>query len=224
MIINSLISLGDKIIGDTLTTAEQTHYLAKLNTMLESWSTERLLVYQILEESFTLVIGSSDYTIGTGGNFNTARPTKIEDTCFINYLNTLYPVEVLSERNFTALQTEALTGMPHNLYYDLIAPLGVIHFDISPDIAYNFHLKSWKQLQSFTAISDVISLPLGYQRAIESNFALEVSPGYISASPELARVARESKAAIRALNNPDSVLRLDLGVAGRKRWNIFSGV
>jgi len=164
MIINSLISLGDKIIGDTLTSAEQTYYLAKLNTFLESCDLDRLLVYQIVEESFTLVIGSSSYTIGSGGNFNTARPTKVEDTCFINYLNTLYFVEVLSERNFTDLQTQGLSGMPRNLYYNLAAPLGTITFDYLPDIAYDFHLKSWKQLQSFTAIGDTVSLPLGYQR------------------------------------------------------------
>ncbi len=145
MIINSLISLGDKIIGDTLTSAEQTYYLAKLNTFLESCDLDRLLVYQIVEESFTLVIGSSSYTIGSGGNFNTARPTKVEDTCFINYLNTLYFVEVLSERNFTGLQTQGLSGMPRNLYYNLAAPLGTITFDYLPDIAYDFHLKSWKQ-------------------------------------------------------------------------------
>src|SRR5256885_11321132 len=185
MILNSLIALGDKVIGDTLTSAEQTHYLAKLNTFLESCSTERLLVYQVVEESFTLVIGSSDYTIGTGGNFNTTRPTKVENTCFINYLNTLYPVEVLSERNFTDLQTQGQSGMPRNLYYNVAAPLGTISFDFSPDIAYEFHLKSWKQLQSFTAIGDTVSLPLGYQRFIESNFALEVAPGFMSASPEL---------------------------------------
>src|SRR5260221_9921674 len=122
MILRGLTMLGDKIVGDTLTTAEQTAYLAVLNTMLESWSTERLLVYQIVEESFTLVIGSSDYTIGSGGNFNTARPTKVEDTCFINYLNYLYFVEVLSERNFTGLQTQGLSGMPRNLYCNLAAP------------------------------------------------------------------------------------------------------
>lgn len=224
MIINSLISLGDKIIGDTLTSAEQTHYLAKLNTFLESCSIERLLVYQIVEEAFTLVIGSNAYTIGSGGNFNTTRPTKLEDTCFIDYLSTLYPVEVLSERNFTALQTTGLSGMPRNLYYNVAAPLSTVIFDYLPDVAYSFHLKSWKQLQNFAAIGDTVSLPFGYQRFIESNFAIEISPGFISASPELVKVARESKAAVSSLNNPDSVLRLDLGVAGRHRWNIMTGV
>lgn len=224
MILRSLNILGEKTVGGTLTSAEQTAYLAVLNTMLESWNTERLLIYQIIEEAFTLVIGSSAYTIGSGGNFNTTRPVKLEDTCFINYLSHLYQVNVLNERNFAALQTTGLSGMPRNLYFDISVPLGTIYFDYSPDIAYSFHLKSWKQLQNFSAISDTVALPLGYQRAIESNLAIELAPGLTSVSPETARIAKESKAAVRTMNAPESVLRLDLGVAGRRRFDIMTGI
>lgn len=223
MIVRALNMLGEKTIGGSLTSAEQTAYLAVLNTMLESWSIERLLVYQIVEEAFTLVIGSSAYTIGSGGNFNTTRPTKLEDTCLINYLRHIYQVNVLNERNFSALQTVGLSGMPKNLYFDITVPLATIYFDYSPDVAYDFHLKSWKQLQSFSAISDTVALPLGYQRAIESNLAIELAPGLTTISAETARIAKESKAAIRTLNAPESVLRLDLGVAGRKRFDIMTG-
>lgn len=223
MIVRALNMLGEKTVGGTLTSSEQIAYLAVLNTMLESWSIERLLVYQILEEAFSLVIGSSAYTIGSGGNFNTTRPTKIEDTCFINYLDHLWQVNVLNDRNFSALQTVGLSGMPKNLYFDITVPLATIYFDYSPDIAYSFHLKSWKQLQSFAAIGDTVLLPLGYQRAIESNLAIELAPGLTSVSPEVIKIAKESKAAIKTLNDPESVLRLDLGVAGHRRFNIYSG-
>lgn len=224
MILRSLNILGEKVIGGTLTSAEQTAYLAVLNTMLESWSIERLLVYQIIEESFTLVIGSSAYTIGSGGNFNTTRPSRIENTCFINYQSRINGVTVLNEANFSALQTVGLIGMPRNLYYDVSVPLGTIYFDYKPDVAYDFHLKSWRQLQSFAAIGDTVTLPIGYQRAIESNLAIELAPGLTSVSPETIKIAKESKAAIRINNAPEGVLRLDLGVAGRRRWDIQAGM
>jgi hypothetical protein len=224
MIIRSLTMLGEKVPGGTLTSAEQTAYLAVLNTMLESWTTERLLIYEIIEEAFALIIGSSAYTIGSGGNFNTTRPVKLEDTCFINYLSHIYQVNILSERNFSALQTVGLSGMPRNLYFDISLPLATIYFDYKPDITYDFHLKSLKQLQTFAAITDTVSLPLGYQRAIESNLAMELAPGLTSVSPETARIAKESKAAVRTLNAPESVLRLDLGVAGHRRFDIMTGI
>lgn len=222
IIVNSLISIGEKTIGGTLTSPEQTHYLAKLNTFLESCSTNRLMIYQILEESFTLVIGSSAYTVGSGGNFNTTRPVKVENTCFINYQDRINPVTVANERNFSLLQTVGLDGMPRNLYFDISVPLATIYFDYTPDMAYEFHLKSWKILQSFAAIGDTVLLPFGYLRFIESNFAIECAPGLTSVSPETIKIAKESKAAIQALNAPEGILRLDAGVAGRARYDIYA--
>lgn len=223
IIVNSLIMIGEKVIGGTLTSAEQTHYLAKLNTFLDSCSTDRLMIYQIIEEAFTLVVGSEAYTIGSGGNFNTTLPVKLEDTCLIDYQDRLYEVRVLNERNFSGLQTVGLDGMPRNLYFDISVPLGTIYFDYTPDVAYDFHLKSWKQLQQFSLISDSIALPAGYLRFIESNFAIECAPGLTSVSQEVIKIAKESKAAIRTLNNPETVLRLPMGVAGRRRFDIRTG-
>ena len=47
----------------------ETAYLADLNTMMESWSLERLMVYQLLQESKALTASTGSYTIGTGGAF-----------------------------------------------------------------------------------------------------------------------------------------------------------
>ena len=37
IVLRGLRMLGDKVIGDTLTAAEQTEYLSVLNSMLDSW-------------------------------------------------------------------------------------------------------------------------------------------------------------------------------------------
>ena len=78
MIIRALQLIGEKGTGDTLSATEQTDYLEVLNAMMESWSIERLMIYQILDESFALTAGNGSYTIGVGANFNTARPDRIE--------------------------------------------------------------------------------------------------------------------------------------------------
>jgi hypothetical protein len=77
LILNALIANGEKVIGGTLTTAEQPYYLGKLNAMLESWSLDRRMCYSVTQESFALTASTGTYTIGSGGAFNTARPTKI---------------------------------------------------------------------------------------------------------------------------------------------------
>lgn len=227
IILRGLQMLGDKILGDTLTTTEQTTYLAVLNSMLDSWRIDKLLVFRILENSFTLQVGFDTYTIGSGGNFNIERPDRLEDTCFIMLDNAQYPVRVVDEATLTAQQTQGQQQMPRMVYLDPAFPLANIFFDYTPDQAYEFHLKTWSSLQQFTSISDVLTLPSGYQRALESNFALEVAPGYISAPPELVRIAKESKTKIMQQNTRITYLTLDPGVTQGRRMrsgsNIFNG-
>src|SRR5258706_3773985 len=209
--------LGDKVIGDTLTSAEQTAYLAVLNSMLDSWRIDKLLVYRILENSFTLVVGFDTYTIGSGGNFNIERPDRLEDTCFIMLNNSQYQVRVVDEATLTAQQTQGQRQMPRMVYLDPAFPFANIFFDYTPAQAYEFNLKTWSSLQQCTAIGDVLTLASGYQRALESNFAIEAAAGYISAPAETVRIAKESKTKIMQQNTRTTYLTLDPGVTQGRR-------
>ncbi len=48
------------------TSAERTTALTTLNELLALWSTDRLLVFEITFASFTLVVGTRSYSIGSG--------------------------------------------------------------------------------------------------------------------------------------------------------------
>lgn len=229
MVITSLISLGDKQIGDTLSAAEQTHYLSKMNSMLDSWSVERLFVYQQLQESLALTTNVGSYTIGVGGAFNTTRPTKItyafiRDTSLLDTELT----NLNSQENYDriVLKTTGIT-YPQYFWYDTawVAGLGKIFLYPLPKASLTLFIESWKQLQQFTAINDALSLPPGYQRAIESNFAIEVAPGFTAPDPSLIQIAKESKAAIKSLNLPAPTLRLDPAIVGglRRGASILTG-
>ena len=227
IILRGLQMLGDKTPLDTistLTTAEQATHLATLNSMLDSWRIDKLLVYRIVESTFTLQVGFDTYTIGAGGNFNVERPDKLEDTCFIMYQNTQYPVSVVDEATLTAQQTQAQTQMPRMIYLDPAFPLANVFFDYTPDKAYEFHLKTWSSLQQFTTISDVHALPSGYQRALESNFAMEAAAGYITAPSEVVRIAKESKTKIAQQNRRITYLTLDPGVTQGRRMRTGSSI
>jgi hypothetical protein len=224
IIIRGLQLIGDKVVGDTLTTPEQTTYLAVLNSLLDSLRIDKLMVFRIIESAFTLTTTARTYTIGTGGNFNIERPDRLEDTSFILYQSAEYFVQLVDEATFTAQQTTGQTQMPRRFYYDRAFPLGNIYFDFIPDKAYDFHLKSWSALQQFATINDVMTLPAGYQRMLESNFAMEVAPGYMSASPELVKIAKESKAKIMAANTRTTYLTLDPSVTQGRRMRSGSSI
>jgi hypothetical protein len=49
-----------------------------LNALIDSWSSERLLIYTISPHYFQLQAGKKDYTLGPDGDFNITRPLEIE--------------------------------------------------------------------------------------------------------------------------------------------------
>ena len=128
---NELISRSLRLMGvqgvgrRTLTANEAADGLEALNGMLESFSLERMMVYQILEENFPLVAGTASYTIGSGGTFSTIRPIKIE-SAFIPETNACHNLSVLSQDrceyspdNRAAFHPFALTSFPHG-YMNLV--------------------------------------------------------------------------------------------------------
>lgn len=218
MLMNALIMINDRQIGGTFTSTESAYYLQKLNTMLDSWTVDRLMVYQILQENFPLTASTSVYTIGSGGAFNTVRPIRIEKA-FVRQLSsstdTRVDVVPYSVFDDIVMKTIGLTW-PTHLYYDAAFPLATIQIYPTPISGLQLYLDSMKQLQSFSTVTDTLTLPNGYQRAIESNAAIEFAPGLTSVSPEVLKIAKESKALIRSINLPDSRLKLDQMVSGKR--------
>lgn len=225
LIVNSLIANGEKVIGGTLNAAEQAYYLSKLNSMLDSWSLERLLCYQMLQENFALTANVGTYTIGTGAAFSTARPTKIEGAFVRDSGNIDSEVETLPWDSYDRIVQKNVSGSyPKYLFYDQAfdsSGFGTIFLYPRPQAGLTLYIDSWKQLQSFATVNDTLLLPPGYQRAIESSFTIECAPGLKSVPPEAMLIAREAKAAIRGNNLPETVSRMDGG--GRSRGSIFDG-
>ena len=229
MILRSLRLIGEKARGATLTANEQTECLDSLNAMMESWTIDRLMVYQITQESFALTASQGAYTIGTGGNFNTTRPTRLVDPCFIrdgsNYDS---PVRLINIDAYGKIVDKTTDGSyPTYLYYDAgfsATSTATINLYPEPQAGLTLYINSWKQLQSFANVSTALLLPPGYERAIVFNYAIEEAGGFTSVSPEVAKIARESKAAIKSMNLPDVTMRVETGILSvYGRSNILTG-
>ena len=227
MILRALQMTGEKAIGGSLTSAEQTAHLANLNAMMESLSLNRALCYQIVQESFSLVAGTSSYTIGSGGTFATDRPNKIVDPCYtIDSSNNRTPLTLINAEAYRRLPVE-LSGntYPSHLFYDsaYVTGLATIFLYPKPQASLTLYINSWKQLQTFASISTTVVLPPGYQRMIESNYAIEAAAGAFQVSPEVIKIAKESLAAIKSLNIPDTIMRLDMGAVQNSHRSILTG-
>lgn len=226
MIIRALQMIGDKMISGTLTTDQQTAYLSVLNAMMESWSLERLMCYQVVQESKALTTSDGTYTIGSGGDWNTDRPTRIVDPCFIrDSSGNDYPVKLINAEAYGRITLKTVDGSyPRYLFYDAayVAGLGTIFLYPEPAASLTLYINSWKQLGTFAAIGTTVVLPPGYQEAIESNLAIRLAAGFRPVPAEVLLIARESKAAIKSVNMPDMFMRMPAGVARGGRWDIRS--
>jgi len=226
MILNSLIATGEKSIGGSFTSAEETHYLGKMNAMLDSWSVDRRLIYSIATTNFALTASTANYTIGSGGTFNMTRPIKIVTAFVRDTQGYDTALTLLQQPQYSGIKVKSVgNSYPENLYYDAAdnAGLATIYLYPAPVGGLTLYLDTYQPLQSFAAMSTALVLPQGYQRAIESNFALETLPGFATASPELMKIAKESKAAIMGINVPASVSRVDDAIARSSRGNILTG-
>jgi len=229
LIYGAMQSLGVMGDGDVPTASEYADGLTLLNEMLESWSADRLMVYQILSENFPVSGGTASYTIGTGGTFNTTRPINIANA-YLRGLNDIdYPLQIIPQESYANIQLKSVqTNIPYALYYDNAYPLATITLYPVPSIGGTLYLNTWKQLQSFSALSDSVTLPPGYKEAIRYSLALRLSPQYgVNPPPQVVSLASSSVARIKRLNSPDPLMQTEAGYVrsrgGRGSFSIYRG-
>ena len=228
MILRSMRMIGEKGRGETLDANESVECLAEFNTFAEHEQTKRLMCYSINQESFPLTASTASYSIGVGGAFNTARPTKIVDPCFIRdaaNLDTKVTI-IYSEQYGQIVQKNVGYTYPTYLYYDMgfsATSTGTISLYPSPSGSLTLFINSWKQWQNFASVSTQLLMPPGYQLFFESNFAIHLAAGLTPISAEVAKIAKESRAAIESINAPSPVMRLDYYGTRQAGTSILTG-
>lgn len=228
LIKGSLRLLGVIAQGETPTAQESADALSSLNDMLDSWSNDGLLLFDRTIESLSIVASTASYTIGTGGVFNTARPVRIIEAAFKQSgSNEELPLNILTSQEWARAYDKTLTSsLLSCLYYNDTFPLGTIYVWPVPTASGTLVLTSDKPLSNYSAISDSVTLPPGYKKALRYNLALELAPEYGKQVSEIVfQQATESKANIMRTNTETILLKSDaLGMVNpSKPFNIIAG-
>lgn len=178
--------------------------LVSLNDMLDSWANESINVPYRTLESFPLVGGTANYTIGTGGTFNTTRPITVV-SAYVRIADTDYTLKLISDENYALIGEKADSGIPEYLNFTNAFPLATIRLYPAPSEAYTLYLLTEKIIGNYSLYS-TINLPAGWNRAIVHQLAVEIAPEYgVQIPPEVATIAMESMTNIRravAKNRP----------------------
>lgn len=171
--------------------------LDMLNDMLSSWSNESLMIYARVTESFTLSGGTASYTIGSGATFNTSRPIEIVQAHVRQVGGNIdYPISMVSDEIYQGISDKTIQSIPYMLNYTNAFPTATINLFPVPDQAFALYLTSQKELTQF-ALSDVVSLPPGWKRALIYNLAIELAPEYGQQVDSVTmKIANDAKSAI----------------------------
>lgn len=213
--------IGVVFKSEALDADEANDGLTALNDMLDTWSNDDLATVSDTLESFPLTTVAS-YTIGAGGNFNTARPINISSVIVrvgnIDY--TLAPITLDQYQEDIALKS-IQSPIPKFYNYDNGYPLGTFRIYYVPN-GGTLYLQSSKPLSNLSALTTVVDLPPGWKRALIYNLAIELAPEYgAEVSTIVQQNAKTSLGAIKrstAINNAMPLMTQDI-----RQGNIYSG-
>lgn len=225
LITGSLEILGVLAGGETASAEDMATGLNSLRRMLKSWSTQRLLISVVEDESFTLVDGQSSYTMGTGGDFNTDRPMSIVRASIKpDGIETEIPIGIATVKQWAEISLKTTeSSIPQCIYPEGTNPLETVNVWPVPSGAPTLVLYSMKPLQYFDSVSETVVLPGEYEEAIEYNLAMRLAPKFAkSLSTEAMMIAVESLANVKRQNFKPSYLKSDVsGIFGTRKSNSF---
>ena len=220
-LISSSLRLGGILAsGETPSATEAQDALYSLNDMIEGWSTERLLVHAIKEETFSLTISKRTYSVGEGADFDTTRPIKIVRAVLRQVgsnQNTDIPIRIATFKEWSQIIAKDISSsIPLWLYSEGTFPNETINLWPIPSVANTLVLYLWKPLTQFASLDTVVSLPPGYSRALRYNLALELSFEYgREIAPSIIQVANKAKADIKRVNIKPQYLSGDSAILPR---------
>ena len=217
LVSSSLRLINVLAAGETCPTDMANDALNVLNDMIDSWNTQRLAIYTTRIDDFPLTLNKQVYTLGTGGDFNIARPSQITGASSVLLYNPTNPVEVpitlfTVDQWQTQIPVKVVPGtFPLICYDDGAFPLrNLSMWPIPSSAPVNFRLYSWQSLPA-QSLAASVSFPPGYNKAFRFNLAVDLAAEFSAPVPAVvAEQAVKSFAVLKATNMPNLTMSSDV--------------
>lgn len=220
-----VIGIGQNMSGEDFNDAFDDLY-----QILSQWQRKRWLVWNLTTIGLTST-GAQSYTVGTGGNYNIARPDKIE-SAFVRQLLTSTPNQVdnpldilQSKEDYNRITLKRLTSLPFCIFYDSAYPFGILYpWPIPQANIYQVHISIKTPLQLLTSLAETITMPPEYIPALTYLLAQRLRQAYqLPIDPRLDGMVKDAMAVIRAANTQIPTLQLPREITPNGGvYNIFS--
>ncbi len=208
LITKSLRRIGVVGAGQTLSPEDADDALFLLNSLLDMFATERLMVPVITRSTWTIVAGTGTYTVGDGGDVDIARPVFVEDVRFIDTSadpETEHPLGMLTDRAYAKAQKSLTSLYPSQRYWNpTFTGTGLGSVTLWPIPTSTTLLGAFYAATALTQVASLdttLILPPGYRYFLQEQLAVICAPEWgIPLPAELRENARESKANIKRAN------------------------
>lgn len=229
LIASALRIIGVLAEGETPSANMANDALVSFNQMVDSWNTERLSVYCTQTDIFTWPANTISLAYGPTGDIVSERPIiGVDYSTYYNYQNISYMLSFLNQQQYNSLALKTTnSAIPNCIFVNMEFPNIRMFLYPMPNVDLEFHLVYTKPILTGVALSDTISLPPGYLRALRYNLACEIAPEYdIEPSNQVKLIADNAKSTLKRVNNPFDKLFMPYFVLPRSNvgygWNYYS--
>lgn len=165
-----------------------------LNMMVKGWQAKGINLWRQTEGSFTATAGQASFTMGTGGDFATARPLRIS-SARLSISSVETPLMEMSRQEYFDLPVKTTAGRPSGYYYDPQLSLGKIYLwpVVASGITATVKFTYQRSLEDFDASGDEPDFPQEWLECLAYNLAVRLAPKFgATISQEVAGIALES--------------------------------
>lgn len=216
----ALQDLGVLASGESVSSDDNAIALSRLNTMVDSWNAEGLMAYQITTVSKAMN-GAASYTVGSGGDINTTRPSKITFAYWRDTNNIDVTLTDLDPEEWHATTLKTLSGPPSYFYQDNGSPLIAVYLYPQPTDGTLF-LGVRSQVAQVSTLTATIDMPPAYREALEYGLAARCAPAFrVSPPAGVLEIAASAKMKVKRNNTRPAAAGSDLVPAWHS--NILTG-
>ena len=214
----SMLTMGVLAEGEDPSAAQLQDATTTLGMLLDTWSTEKLFIGTIAQETFPFVGGQQIYTMGPGGNFNTTRPVFIESASVrVSYGNPQQvdiPLALFNQDQWARISVKNTQSVfPTRVFVDQSFPLMTLYFWPIPTQTNQVYITSWKPINASTSPDADFAMQPGFAEAIMYNLAIRLCPMYGKpASSEIVGLAQMAKSKVKISLQKSYLMRADDGI------------
>ena len=228
----SLRLIGQLAEGEEPSPQAAQDALTAMNQMIDSWNTERLSVFNTIDQTFLWPAGEIQRHLGPNGaslgGFDGLRPVLLDDATYYRdpSTNVSFGIKFINQQQYDGIAVKTVTSTyPQVMWINMEYPSIQMTVYPRPTRELEWHFISVQELDKPATLETDLAFPPGYLRAFKYNLACEIANEFGVEPPQtVQRIAMTAKRNLKRINNPDDVMSMPYSiVASRQRFNIYAG-